>query len=88
MRKMTGILINMVSLLSLTACTGQDPSADILENNGDAALGDTSVSSVESEGGDISDWQEELVKGSFAEEGVPSEEAVSSGSYPYDSVFP
>ena len=88
MRKMTGILISMVSLLSLTACTGQDPSADILENNGDAALGDTSVSSVESEGGDISDWQEELVKGSFAEEGVPSEEAVSSGSYLYDSVFP
>ena len=88
MRKMTGILISMILLLLLTACTGQNPSTDILENNEDAAQRNSSASSVESEKGNISDRQKEPTEGSYTNEGVPSEETVSSGSYPYDSVFP
>lgn len=72
MKIMTGILISIVLLLSLAACTGQNSSADILENNGDAARGNSSASSAEGEKGDISDRQERT----------------SEGSYPYDSVFP
>lgn len=63
-------IASMVLLLSLTACTGQNPSADLSGNHEDAAQ------------------QEESAEGSFADEGVPPEETVSSGSYPYDSVFP
>lgn len=54
--KATGILMNAVLLLLLTACTRQNSSANLLENNEDAAQ--------------------------------PSKETVSSGNYPYDSVFP
>lgn len=88
MKKMTGILLSMVLLLSLTACTGQNPSADTLENNGDAVQRNSSASSVESEKGDISDRQEESAEDSYTDEGAFSEETVSSRSYPYDSVFP
>ena len=94
MKKMAGILISMVLPLSLTACTGQSPAADAAENEEGTALGASSVSSVESERGDISERQEEPTESSFAEEGIPSEGGVSSeetlsfGSYPYDSVFP
>lgn len=88
MKIVTGILISMVLLISLAACTGQNLSADILENNGDAAQGNSSASSVESEKGDISDRQGGVTEGSYTDEGVLPEEVVSSGSYPYDSVFP
>ena len=46
---MTGILMSVISLLSLTACAGQNPSADLSETGAGAALKDASVSSAESE---------------------------------------
>lgn len=85
MKKKAGILIGMVLLLLLTSCTKQSSAADLPEN---ASLGDSSVSFAESERGDISDRQEESAEDSYTDEGAFSEETVSSGSYPYDSVFP
>lgn len=88
MKKMTGILAGMVLLLLLTSCTKQSPAADSPENGGDASLGDPSASSGERGRGDISDRQKGPAEGGYTDEGIPLEEAVSSGSYPYDSVFP